>query len=1253
MKHQSPSGYFNQTYTVEYTIPGSLDGVTLVPLNIAVPSIDNNDDPQQFYRPEVEDNAGLFDVDYVVNEFNRRGATATRIIHQIWLVSPVPGAAFAEIQVVDSVDGATIVQEVVDSLAGLTTYYRTVPPVEVPQGSLLRITGFENPGIEPIRLRLTIQFADDLLLVAQALCACTGIGDISIENEGVFIAATSILNFEGGGVLVTNDPANNRVNITIGGGGGPPPGGVPNALAVGQAGAAGVSLAYARMDHDHAVPDGTPVTVTGVTNSNGVATTFARSDHQHALAVTVQDENVAVASQPILNFLGAGVTAVNDGGSNRINITIAGASPGGVPDQLDVGQVGAAGVSALFAREDHVHAVPAGTPVTVAQANSAGVATTFARSDHVHRTLVEIENNGAFFGARPTLNITGAGAPTLILDVPGDDIELQFNNGPGGVPDGLDVGQVGAAGVSVLYSRADHVHAVPDGTPVTVTGITNSNGVATTFARSDHQHALGLAVQDEAVLAGTRAILNFTGAGVTATDDAGNNRVNITIPGGGATETWAQTLAAGNVSGGTDAVMSITDTFRGVDSAAAGTNGGVLSIRSGNYTGAGAGTDVGGALTVAGGSSNATGAGAMPTATFRAGDQTGTGGQTAGDLLVRAGDKTGAARGGNLVVRSGQATNVSGSASTAEFAAGNLVTSGNTAGAATLHGGDQITGDVGANGSGGFALIRGGDAPTAGSVRNGSGGHANIRGGNYRIGVAGVGSLPGNVFIRSGQPDNTSVAGTTGDIRITTNANATIGDMPSVSQTLTPTGSVQIDTIGPGATASLSGTITLQTGNVAGATGNLPGNIILVAGNMAQSGQSNVGGASITGTAGNSNGNAASPGGSITWTAGNQTDNDTNANSPGGRVDLVAGTSAKNAATSGGGGIGLTAGACSGAAGPGGDVNLLGGSNTNAAGTARGGALILDAGSVTAAGSSGTGGHITLTSGNAAGSGAGSGGAATIVAGNATSATGSGSGGAASLTAGNAAGSGAGSGGAASVTAGNTTAAGGSGSGGAANLIAGSAAGSGAGAGGTVTITAGATTNAAGSGVGGSVNITAGAAAGSGNAGSITLQAGLSSTGTDGNINGFTHTEAAVRLRTQTGALGSENEQKTLVLVDFVATGSATVTVVTLDTIATNGRNTKIHIEITAVDDAQLGNQSATVIFQSAGRAAGTVTLFTANFSDKQVIGGGGSFSNNVNFQLGVSGDDVILQAVNSDPADATGNITIRWWRQEGGFTTV
>lgn len=47
-----------------------------------------------------------------------------------------------------------------------------------------------------------------------------------------------------------------------------------------------------------------------------------------------------------------------------------------------------------------------------------------------------------------------------------------------------------------------------------------------------------ITIQDEGILIGTTSILNFIGAGVTATLDVPNDRINVTIPGGGGDSCW-------------------------------------------------------------------------------------------------------------------------------------------------------------------------------------------------------------------------------------------------------------------------------------------------------------------------------------------------------------------------------------------------------------------------------------------------------------------------------------------------------------------------------------------------------------------------------------------------------------------------------------------------------------------------------------------------------------------------------------------
>jgi hypothetical protein len=89
-----------------------------------------------------------------------------------------------------------------------------------------------------------------------------------------------------------------------------------------------------------------------------------------------------------------------------------------------------------------------------------------------------------------------------------------------------------SAGASTKVAREDHKHDVTTAVVVS-TGTANAEGVATSLSRSDHVHRTGLEVDDEGVSVGARPKINFIGAGVTAVDNPGADRVDVTIPGGG------------------------------------------------------------------------------------------------------------------------------------------------------------------------------------------------------------------------------------------------------------------------------------------------------------------------------------------------------------------------------------------------------------------------------------------------------------------------------------------------------------------------------------------------------------------------------------------------------------------------------------------------------------------------------------------------------------------------------------------------
>lgn len=231
-----------------------------------------------------------------------------------------------------------------------------------------------------------------------------------------------------------------------------------------------------------------------------------------------------------------------------------------VPSSTLIGNIGNSGVSPEASRSDHVHALPnPGSPETaVGDTNLAGTSTNVARQDHKHRIEIQIEDVGVFTGSRPTLNITGA---IISDDNINDRINIDIPNTPlsNANPSTLNIGDIGDPGISPEASRSDHIHTFPapgdplnvnktianagisvkaaredhkhdidTAAPVTVMGTTNNEGISTSLARSDHQHRLELQVEDNAILTGSRPILNFIGA--TVVDDGINDRVDITIP---------------------------------------------------------------------------------------------------------------------------------------------------------------------------------------------------------------------------------------------------------------------------------------------------------------------------------------------------------------------------------------------------------------------------------------------------------------------------------------------------------------------------------------------------------------------------------------------------------------------------------------------------------------------------------------------------------------------------------------------------
>lgn len=214
MTHPTNAAYADQTYMVEFEVPGSLDGVTPGPL-IRAPSTVS--DPQGIYRPVVEGDLGLIDPDYVVTDANGLGTIGIRYVGFTWIDASVVGAAGAVIEVVDAVDGSVLVQKTIAPLVGLSTYYNK-EGFTVPQGSLIRISGFAA-GPTPHRVRLWISYlTEEEVAEAQADVPSSGGGGssaVSVSDESILVEPNvANLNFLGAGVTAVAAGAG-QVDVTV------------------------------------------------------------------------------------------------------------------------------------------------------------------------------------------------------------------------------------------------------------------------------------------------------------------------------------------------------------------------------------------------------------------------------------------------------------------------------------------------------------------------------------------------------------------------------------------------------------------------------------------------------------------------------------------------------------------------------------------------------------------------------------------------------------------------------------------------------------------------------------------------------------------------------------------------------------------------------------------------------------------------------------------------------------------------------
>ncbi len=154
-----------------------------------------------------------------------------------------------------------------------------------------------------------------------------------ILDEGIALPFQPALNFIGTGVTATDDPGNNRTNVNI-------PGNVqPHDLLDGSQNQD--TVAHPVVAGDIIFGTGSPLwDGLAIGNPGDVLTVVGGFPAWATLPAdidfyqTIQDEGIALPQQPTFNFIGAGVTAVDNPGANSTDITIPGGGAGGVWEDL-------------------------------------------------------------------------------------------------------------------------------------------------------------------------------------------------------------------------------------------------------------------------------------------------------------------------------------------------------------------------------------------------------------------------------------------------------------------------------------------------------------------------------------------------------------------------------------------------------------------------------------------------------------------------------------------------------------------------------------------------------------------------------------------------------------------------------------------------------------------------------------------------------------------------------------------------------
>jgi len=146
-----------------------------------------------------------------------------------------------------------------------------------------------------------------------------------LQDEGIDLPFQPTINFTGTGVTASDDPGNNRTNVDI------PGGTTPHDLLDGVINQD--TVANPATFGDLIIGNATPLwDVLSIGALGQVLTVVAGAPAWatpgSSFYQTIEDEGIALPQQPTFNFIGPIVTAVDDPGNNRTNITITGGAGG-------------------------------------------------------------------------------------------------------------------------------------------------------------------------------------------------------------------------------------------------------------------------------------------------------------------------------------------------------------------------------------------------------------------------------------------------------------------------------------------------------------------------------------------------------------------------------------------------------------------------------------------------------------------------------------------------------------------------------------------------------------------------------------------------------------------------------------------------------------------------------------------------------------------------------------------------------------